>query len=139
MAISGSYEPLSLDDAVERCAEVFEKFYSAGVNVIRIGLHASENLTSKDSCLAGPNHPALGELVLNEFFYKRISKELQKLDVKDKTVMISVARGVLSKAVGQKQKNKKKLSAEFSAEIIFSESDALSNYDFSVERKKRCI
>lgn len=139
MAKAGLYEPISLEDAVVRCAAVFEKFYEAGVGVIRIGIHSSENLTSRDSCFGGPNHPALGELVINEFFFGRISKELSKYETKDKTVRICVAKGALSKAVGQKQKNKKRLSAEFSAEVIFSESDTLSDYDFLikiVERKK---
>jgi len=142
MAKSGVYEPLTVDDAVERCAAVFEKFYDAGVQVIRIGLHSSENLSSPDSFYAGPNHAALGELVLGEFFYKRFQKELSRLETKGKTVKISVARGALSKAIGQKQINKKRLAAALSAEIIFSESEKLSNYDFFVEiteRKKRCI
>ncbi len=141
MAKSGNYQPLTLEDAVERSAAVFEKFYESGVQVIRIGLHASENLTSPEACFAGPNHPALGELVLNEFFYRRISKELKKLNANGKRVKILVAEGALSKAVGQKQKNKKRLTVEFSADVIFSESDSLSNYDFFVEteeRKKRC-
>ena len=142
MAKSGAYEPLSLQDAVLRCAAVFEKFYDAGVNVIRIGLHSSENLTSKDSCYAGPNHPALGELVINEFFYRKLLKELRKINAQNKKIEIFVAKGALSKAVGQKQINKKKLTADFSADVIFSESEKLSGYDFFVEiteRTKRCI
>jgi histone acetyltransferase (RNA polymerase elongator complex component) len=133
MAKSGLYEPISLEDAVIRCARVFEKFYEAGVTVIRIGLHSSENLTSSESCFGGPNHPALGELVINEFFFERISKKLMEYDLKNKTVKVCVAKGALSKAVGQKQKNKKRLAADFQADIIFSESDLLSNYDYSVE------
>ena len=137
MAKSGLYEPISLEDAIVRCARVFEKFYEAGVSVIRIGLHSSENLTSSESCYAGPNHPALGELVINEFFFERIFKQLSGYDLEDKTVKISVAKGALSKAVGQKQSNKKRLTAAFSADVIFSESDALSNYDFFVEIAER--
>lgn len=137
MAKAGLYEPISLEDAVSRCAAVYEKFYSAGVQVIRIGLHASENLTSAKTCFAGPNHPALGELVLNEFFFRRIVKELEKLDISGKTVKICVAKGALSKAVGQKQINKKKLTAMFSADVIFSESESLSDYDFFVETNSR--
>ncbi len=137
MAKSGLYEPLSLEEAVVRCAAVFEKFYEAGVAVIRIGLHASENLSSQKSCYGGPNHSALGELVLNEFFFRRISGELKKYDVTGKNVKISVAKGALSKATGQKQINKKRLAAMFSADIIFSESEMLSNYDFFVEMNSR--
>ncbi len=137
MAKKGLYEPVSLEEAVVRCARVFEKFYESGVGVIRIGLHSSESLSSRDSCFGGPNHPALGELVINEFFFERISKELLKYDVKNKLVRICVAKGALSKAVGQKQKNKKRLIADFSADVIFSESDLLSDYDFLIKIMER--
>ena len=148
MAKAGIYEPISLENAVVRCARVFEKFYEAGVSVIRIGLHSSENLTSSESCFGGPNHPALGELVINEFFFERISKKLIEHEFKNKTVRVCVAKGALSKAVGQKQNNKKRLSALISADVIFSENESLSGDDFLVEecsdyvpnrKEKRCI
>jgi len=142
MAKRGLYEPLSTEEAVVRSARVFEEFYEAGVGLIRIGLHASENLASSDTYFGGPNHSALGELVINEFFRERLSRELKRMNPIGKKVTVFVARGALSKAVGQNKMNKLKLSAEFSAEINFKESDRLSNYDFFVEiqeRTKRCI
>ena len=144
MARAGIYQPIALNEAVERSGAVFEELYSAGVEVIRIGLCSSENLFSDKTYFTGPNHAALGELVLGEFFLRRIRKELLSRNISGKTVEINVAPSSLSKAVGQKKINKEKLSAEFSSRIIFKGNDELSDYDFFVkvveakERKKRC-
>ena len=132
MALSGKYIPLSLDDAVIRSARVMRKFIDAGVKVIRVGLCASDNLLSDKTYYAGPNHPALGELVENRIFYDIIRDELIKKQYKHK-VKIFVPKGSLSKAVGQKKANKIKLENEFfDLGITFSESTELSGYSISV-------
>jgi histone acetyltransferase (RNA polymerase elongator complex component) len=144
MAESGLYEPISVEEAVSRSARVLEKFIDAGVDVIRIGLCSSENLASPDTYYGGPNHAALGELVINELFYNRFSEALLKLgDISESRIKITVAKGAISKVVGQKRINKERLIDRFSLkELTFRESTELSDYDFFVditERKKRCI
>ncbi|MBQ9085280.1 MAG: radical SAM protein, partial [Clostridia bacterium] len=64
MAKSAIYTPLSLDDAIERSCAVYSYFLRKGVKVIRVGLCSSDNLVDDSKYFAGPNHPALGELVL---------------------------------------------------------------------------
>jgi histone acetyltransferase (RNA polymerase elongator complex component) len=133
MAMSGDYEPLALDDAVKRSARVMQRFLDAGVSVIRVGLCSSENLADDKSYFAGPNHPALGELVENELFYNVIREELGKTELKNKIPTVFVPRGSLSKAIGQRKINKKRLTFEFSlSDIKFAESDKLSAYTVSV-------
>ena len=56
MAECGEYTPLDLEDAIFRTAEVLKIFNDHKVKVIRVGLCASENLSSPDSYFAGPNH-----------------------------------------------------------------------------------
>ena len=110
MAKRGEYEALSMDEAIDRSAKVLEKFIDAGVEVIRIGLCSSDNLMSDNTYYAGPNHPALGELVINELYYKRIIKQLSETHTSDKfDLEIFVSSGCLSKAIGQKRKNKFRL------------------------------
>lgn len=135
MAKAGAYLPLSLEDACARSAAVLDKFINAGVEVIRIGLCASENLSSEAEYFAGPNHSALGELVENELFYAKIAKSLRENNCALKAVVkIEVAKGCLSKAIGQQRKNKEKLKKEFNlSQISFSESEELSGYDFRIE------
>ncbi len=130
MSENGVYQPLSLDEAIERSATVLEIFDAAGVDVIRIGLAASENLSSSDTYYAGPNHSSLGELIENELYYKKIRKLLAGKNIScDHTINIYVPRGSLSKAVGQKKKNRLRLSDDYPGFAIhFSESDSISGY-----------
>lgn len=143
MQKSGLYEPLSIEDAVERSALVLDKFVSGGVKVIRIGLCESENLHSEGSYFSGPNHPALGELVENRLYLLRLRRAFSEFsETRGKKFTVSVSRGSLSKAIGQKRINKRSLSTELGfSELIFNESDTLSDYDFSIveERTNRCI
>ena len=133
MTFSGSYTPLSLDEAIERSAAVLELFVDAGVEVIRIGLQANENLNSDKSYVAGPNHPALGELVIGEFYYNKICKILMEKNISvDENIKIFVSRGALSKAVGQNRKNKNRLAERYKS-VRFAESDGLSGYGILVE------
>jgi histone acetyltransferase (RNA polymerase elongator complex component) len=57
----GRYAPLSLEEAVDRCAEMYRIITDSGIPVIRTGLHPLENDT--ESVIAGPYHTAFGFLV----------------------------------------------------------------------------
>lgn len=65
----GSYQPLSLEQAVVRSAYMKLVFEQEGIAVIRTGLQASTELDSKTNVLAGPYHPAFGEMVDSYIFY----------------------------------------------------------------------
>ncbi len=60
---AGTYRPLSLDEAVYRCAFLKRYYARFGISVIRTGLQATEEFDSGESLAAGPYHPAIGELV----------------------------------------------------------------------------
>lgn len=134
MAAAGEYVPLRTEEAVERSAEVLEIFNNAGINVIRIGLCASENLAGADSYYAGPNHPALGEMIISRLFYKRAVELLKTRDFTGNVPTLLVPRGSMSKAIGQKKENKIRLISEFGlADIKFKESDALGQFELKLE------
>lgn len=144
MAIDGSYEPLPLDEAVERSAAVFDLFLKNDVKIIRIGLCSSENLSSESTYHSGPNHPAIGELVLNRFYYDGIYREAKKLSLtRDDILYVAVAKGALSKAIGQKKRNKILLTEKLVLrEICFLEDGSLGEHDFKVMKhlgEKECI
>ena len=109
MAMDGKYSPLTEDEAVTRGADVLRIFVDAGIPVIRIGLCASENLSSPDSVFGGANHPALGELILGELYYNKMCDLLQAADTDATEICFAVNYGALSLAVGHKKKNKKRL------------------------------
>ena len=138
MSIDGIYKPLSLEDAVYRTAKVVELLRTAGVKVIRVGLCASDNLSADDTYFAGPNHPALGELVENRIYYDKISDKMQELSLNSESVVeIYIPRGATSKAVGQKKRNKFLLIESFGIkDAVFIESAGLSNGEISIVKRK---
>ena len=143
MCECGEYQPLSLDEAVTRTAAVVRKFREAGVRVIRVGLCSSENLSADETYFAGPNHPAIGELCENQIYYEKILERAAGLALGENTVLkISVAPGNLSKAVGQRKRNKLLLTETLGiGDAIFTESAALIGYEISVgteEGEKTC-
>ncbi len=71
MTLNGEYTPLSIEEAVERTAKCYRIFHNAGVRVLRVGLHASENLKNAPF---GANHQSLGELVKGRVYTDMISE-----------------------------------------------------------------
>lgn len=100
MTLNGEYTPLSLDDAVSRCADCMDIFLSRGVKVLRVGLHASEQLVSAPY---GATHPAMGELVESELYRRRIEALIG--EARGKKLSVYVPASACSKAAGQHRKN----------------------------------
>ena len=143
MAQSGAYQPLSIDDAISRSARVFRIFMDAGVEVIRIGLCSSDNLSAEDTYYAGPNHPALGELVESEYYYEIIKEKIIGMRIENACdVEICGAPRTLSKLIGQKKKNKFRLNSDFPMlRLHFAESVDVAEYDIDIriwKGKDRC-
>lgn len=93
----GEYIPQTVGEAVGLCTRLIPIFENAGINIIRLGLHTIDT----DEYVAGPWHPAFSELCENEIYRNII---LSKLNEKGNYI-ISVARGEISKAIGQKRSN----------------------------------
>jgi len=71
------YRPLSVDKAVVLAAWMKVRFDNAGVQVVRMGLQAGPEL--ENSLLAGPWHPAFGELVASRLMLRQTRKLLAHL------------------------------------------------------------
>ena len=115
MMQAGQYQPLSVDDAVCRSAEVLAVFEKHSVQVIRIGLCASDHLTDPACAVAGANHPALGELVRSELYYRNLRKLLLGASAPVQTVYIPARE--LSVAIGQHRQNLLRLQGEFGSQL----------------------
>ncbi len=97
--LSGEYRPYAINDAVALCARLLDMFESAGISVIKLGLHSSTDV-EKDM-LGGLYHPAFRELC--ESFRYRSEMECQI--GADKYATFTVPSRELSKALGQKKSN----------------------------------
>jgi len=130
MADRGEYKMLSIEDAVYRSKEVAKIFIQHGVDIIRIGLCASDNLGDLSKVKGGANHPALGELVMGELCYDRMCELLsEEFDRQKKglEVIFTVPNGKISQAIGQKGINKRRLTERFGLSRLLIKEDCVSD------------
>ena len=82
----GEYTPLSINQAVERCKEVVKLFNDKNIEVIRIGLQNTEEITDpsieSSQVVAGPYHPAFRQLVESSMWYDTIVSDIKKINTK---------------------------------------------------------
>lgn len=62
------FSPLSVEEAAEQAGELLYSALRMGFHIIRIGLHETDSLSQ--SVIAGPHHPALGEIAWGNAFVK---------------------------------------------------------------------
>ena len=134
MAERGDYVPLTLEDAVERTKSVLDVFDQAGVPCIRVGLCASENLRDASRAVAGANHEAIGEMAMSALYLERICRELDTRQIRGGGITIFVAKGAVSKAVGQKRVNKVKICEKYGLEWVkVLEKNEIIGYNIIIE------
>jgi histone acetyltransferase (RNA polymerase elongator complex component) len=130
------YEPLSVDVAVERCASVLSVFIENKVSCIRIGLCDSENLHSDSTYIAGPNSPALGEMVKSRVYLLKLFSLLEEFPSNNDFLTIICPKGAVSQIVGQKKVNIAKLKERFGLRKVEIIEDAqLSAFEVKIKRK----
>ncbi|MFT5702083.1 MAG: histone acetyltransferase (RNA polymerase elongator complex component) [Desulforhopalus sp.] len=103
---NGGYLPLSLSKAIAISGCCFSKFQKAEIDVVRMGLQPSISLAQ--SVIAGPYHPAFGDLVQSRVWLKKIREKLKILQVGEKLEM-HLSHRDLSSVIGQQRRNIKRL------------------------------
>jgi histone acetyltransferase (RNA polymerase elongator complex component) len=120
----GTYRPLSLARAVVLTARAKDVFDRHHIPVIRMGLQHGVSLASE--IIAGPHHPAFGELVLSRQYYKKLRTLLAARDSRLPHVL-SVSNRDQSLLRGQANSNwrqLRKLGLLDRVEIVFDGSQA---------------
>ncbi len=102
----GRYSPLSMNQAIAYCCQAKELFEDAGIMILRMGLQAADSL--EEQLIAGPYHPAFGEMVTARHWLKRSRKILAAAPNGSQTVFTISDRDV-SAFVGPKRCNMNRL------------------------------
>jgi histone acetyltransferase (RNA polymerase elongator complex component) len=71
----GMFQPLTLEKAVAQAAWAKKYFAAHDIRVVRMGLQSGRDL--EESLIAGPYHPAFGELVSSRIMLQQTRKALQ--------------------------------------------------------------
>lgn len=117
----GFYQPLLLSRAVEICADMLMLFQFNNIPVIRLGLQPNEDLNSPEILLAGPYHPAFGELVEQHIFYlqaKALLDDVQSTIGLPQRVDLLVNPRDLSKLIGSHRHNIIRLKQDYKLERL---------------------
>lgn len=100
--LQGNFTPLTLGKAIVLAAHCYNRLKQAGIDVIRMGLQPSDSLDK--NVLAGPHHPAFGEMVRSHLLFKELRKNLAQLKPEEK-LEITVSPKDMSMVVGNKKRN----------------------------------
>jgi histone acetyltransferase (RNA polymerase elongator complex component) len=103
----GQYRPLSLNKAVAMSRRAKEMFVRAGIRVVRIGLQPTPSLEL--TLVAGPYHPAFGELVAARDWLRRIRGLFAVIPVAG-TLTVRISPRDLSAFLGPRRSNMKRLA-----------------------------
>ena len=103
----GSFTPLTLEEAVEQAAYMYSRLTAAGIKVIRIGLQPDEELCAEGNIVAGPFHPAMGEMVKARVLREKLTPRLKEVCAESAEGVLEVLcpPRLLSKVRGQKSCN----------------------------------
>ena len=136
----GEYEPQTVEEAVDVCAELLQRFHEENITVIRLGLHSGGNV--EEGFLAGPYHPAFGELCESRIYLDKAKQILgEKYPIKNenicslsqkKEIVLYVNDREISKMTGQKSANKIALKRE-GWEVSVKGIKTLRKYEIVVE------
>lgn len=104
----GGYRPLSLGRAVVLTALMKKRFDDQGIQVVRMGLQPTVEL--ERALVAGPYHPAFGELVEARLMLRRTRRALAAVPAGDRVTLVIAGRDC-SIFHGQRGANRQRLRA----------------------------
>lgn len=111
----GEYKPQTVDEAVNVCKELVKLFNEAEINIIRIALMTTDEISPGGSVTAGPFHSAFRELVEGEIYFDKIKTFLCNNTKKDLTVYVNIKE--ISKVIGNRKINTERIYNEFGVQM----------------------
>ena len=134
------YKALTVVQAVEICKELVKMFVSKNIEVIRIGLQPTEEISNPDDekseVVAGPFHPAFRQLVESGIWNDVIVDKIKKLNTKVKEVVITVNPIDVNNVVGHKRENINNLKEVYDVDLIVKSDEKIKQGKSKIEITK---
>ncbi len=135
--LNEKYTPLSVVQAVETCKEIVPLFVKRGIEIIRIGLQNTDEITDpsneKSEVVAGPYHPAFRQLVESGLWYDSILSKIKQLNVKVKKVQVTVNPQDANNVIGHKRENIEKLKEMYELDLIVKQDRSIKQGKMKLE------
>lgn len=119
---NGEYKAWSVQETVDVLKVILPAFSENGVDVIRVALAVTDEISPDGALVAGPFHPAMRELAEGEIYFDKMCKMLDS----DKDIRaFSVNSGEVSKALGNGRRNARRISEKYGIEIKIKPSETI--------------
>ena len=132
----GDFTPLTVGQAVERSKEILRLFNAKHIQVIRVGLQNTDTITDtsnqQSEVIAGPYHPAFGQLVEDAIWYDRIVKEIKRINAKVIKVEIEANAKDVNNIIGHKKENINKLKDTYALIAIVKTNEKIKKGKFKI-------
>ena len=131
------YKPLTVVQAIEICKEIVPMFMKKKIEIIRIGLQNTDEITDPSikgsEVVAGPYHPAFRQLVESSLWYDNIVERTKELNVKVKKVQITVNPKDVNNVVGHKRENIDMLKDMYELDLIVKQDEKIKKGKFNLD------
>jgi histone acetyltransferase (RNA polymerase elongator complex component) len=117
------YLPLTVEDAANRTAEIIKLCRDSDVQIIRIGLQSTDEISETNTNIVGPVSDNFAEYALSKVILEKIEKELTNsksvinVDNLNKKLEIYVNKKYLSIAIGPNKINKIYLQNKYNIDL----------------------
>ncbi|MFR9071123.1 MAG: elongator complex protein 3, partial [Paraclostridium sp.] len=136
LLVENKYTPFTLDESIEIVKKVLVLFYTNNINVIRVGLQATEDIAIGKEVLAGPYHPAYRELVESKMYGDYIEYLINKYEAKE-NINVLVNKKNVSRILGNKKSNVKELKEKYGVILKTKESEiSINELAFIIDDKE---
>lgn len=133
----GTYKPLTVVQAVEVCKEIVRLFHDKNIDIIRIGLQPTDEISEpgseKSEVVAGSYHPAFRQLVESAMWYDAIVGKIKRLNVKVKEVEVTVNPVDANNVIGHKKENVKNLKELYDVNLVLKQDPKMKQGKSKIE------
>lgn len=133
--LNKKYEPYSLEKAIEVTSKLLIIFKKNRINVIRMGLQTTDNINEGKDVVAGPFHPAFGELVQQRIILDEIEKYINMKKTVSKLEIICNNK-MVSKIIGNKKKNINEIKEKYNILVEIKINNRLKDNKYKISKKE---
>lgn len=119
------YVPLEVDEAAYRTAEIIKQCNKSDVQIIRIGLQSTDEITASNEYVIGPVSDNFAEHALAKIVCEKLENEIinnidvDNVDKQRRNLKIYMDKRYLSIAVGPNKVNKNYLQNKYNVKLYF--------------------
>lgn len=118
----GEYKPFTLEQSIQIVKKLLALFYVNNINVIRVGLQATEYIQVGKAVVDGPHHPAFRELAESEMIKDYLIYIAKKYNI-EKYITVKTNKKNVSKIIGNKKSNSTYMKNKLKINLKTKEED----------------